>query len=101
MTSIVSVDGSQKWKYGALSMTMETSAARRKAEFSLSQHLLDGRLRASAHVGLDEWLLAQREASRTYEEIARDIWLLTDEVVSVSYQTVKRWCVQAQQREVA
>lgn len=40
---------------------------------------------------LRDFLAEQHDAGRTYEEIAQELYASTDRVISVSYQTIKRW----------
>lgn len=58
-------------------------------------------LRASIGQGLDDWLLARRAERASYEEIARDIYTVTNGVVEVSYQTIKRWLAHAEETAAA
>lgn len=40
---------------------------------------------------LRAWLAARRDEHQSYETIAKQLYVLTNGEVSISYQTVKRW----------
>ena len=61
------------------------------------------RKRRAAHLikelGLGElgaWLHAQHGSGLSYEQIARELYRLSDGGVDVSYQTIKNWLLEAQ-----
>lgn len=45
---------------------------------------------------LGSWLQGQHSAGLSYEQIARELYRLTDGQVDVSYQTIKNWLLEEQ-----
>ncbi len=55
------------------------------------QRMADVLLKDRQDTSLHDFLAAQRSGGATYEEIAQELYAVTDRAVSVSYQTIKRW----------
>ena len=58
-------------------MTNVRGAARKSAEAAMPD--------------LDDWLLHHRDAGLSYEQISRELYVVTGYSVDVSYRTIKRW----------
>ncbi|HLF43233.1 MAG TPA: hypothetical protein VJA46_06875 [Acidimicrobiia bacterium] len=50
---------------------------------------------------LKDWLSGRRAESTSYEDIAKQLYVLTDGEISISYTTVKRWLIDFDLLEVA
>jgi hypothetical protein len=59
------------------------------------QRAADTIVQAKTGKSLDEWLREQVAPDVSYETIARRLFAVTDEAVTVSYSTVKRWLDEA------
>lgn len=67
-------------------MTTTSTSRRPTPKFRLAEILLAGK-----GIDLTTWLTDQREADHSLEQIARDLYVETDQEVSVTLQTIGRW----------
>lgn len=67
-------------------MTQTTATNPPSSKFRLAQLILERK-----DIDLDDWLAEQRNAGHSLEQIARDLYVMTDLEVSVTLQTIGRW----------
>ena len=44
-------------------------------------------------IDIRTWLTDKRETGSSFDDIAHQIYVLTDQEISVTYQTIRRWLV--------